>query len=304
MTKGEGEWDFRFVDGFDNTGYNCSSIDWFLLMALKGNLRDVNLNQLLNLIHLAHKTGSLTIQSDDGAGTARLYFKEGRLIHAARDTQETRLTDVLVKVGKITMDQAQAVATRSKVDTDKELGLLLIQHGILSQGDIVQGVKSYLLETVYHLFTWPSGVFRFEPNQLPPEERITVPINLDHLIIEGSRRVQEWQQLRDELPDLDLPLRFSERPDTNLRNINLSVEQWKVISFINSRNTIRQIASYLRMDEFQIRRIVYGLQSAGLVDVAAGSAAVHAPPRPVAPAPAAQVSRGVLLRVIDRIRRL
>ncbi len=283
-------------------------------MALKGNLRDVGLNQLLNLIHLAHKTGALTVTSDHGAGAAHLYFREGRLIHAALDGQDARLTDILIKVGKITPDQAKAVRSRSKVDTDKEMGLLIIQSGMLSQNDIVQGVRSYLLETVYHLLTWSGGAFRFDPNQLPPDERITVPINLDNLIIEGGRRVQEWERLRDELPNLDVPLRFSERPDTNLRNINLSVDQWKVVSFINSRNTIRQIASFLKMDEYQIRRIVHGVQSAGLVDVA-GAGAVAAPvmaptapppppPRPVTPAPAAQVSRSVLLRVIDRIRGL
>lgn len=281
-------------------------------MALKGNLRDVGLNQLLNLIHLAHKTGALTVTSGNGAGAAHLYFREGRLIHASLDGQEARLTDVLVKVGKITPDQARIVRTRSKVDTDKELGLLIIQSGLLNQNDIVQGIRSYLLDTVYQLLTWANGAFRFDPNQLPPEERITVPINLDNLIIEGGRRVQEWERLRSELPTLDVPLRFSERPDANLRNINLSVDQWKVVSFINSRNTIRQIASFLKMDEFQIRRIVHGLHSAGLVDVArATSAALPAapppappPPRPVTPAPAAQVSRSVLLRVIDRIRGL
>ncbi len=284
-------------------------------MALNGNLRDVSLNQLLNLIHLAHKTGVLTIHSDDGVGAARLYFKEGKLIQASRDGQNARLTDVLLKVGKITPDQAKSVQSHSKIDTDKELGLLLIQFGVLNQNDIVQGVRTYVLEIVYNLFTWPSGAFRFEPNQLPSEERVTVPIGLDHLIIEGSRRVQEWEQLRGELPDLDVPLRFSDRPDANLRNINLNVDQWKVISFINSRNTIRQIASFLKMDEFQIRHIVHGLQTAGLVDIApppapaipVASAAPMtpvAPPRPVAAAPATKVSRGVLLRVIDRIRGL
>ena len=275
-------------------------------MALKGNLRDVGLNQLLNLIYLAHKTGALTVQHDSGPGKARLYFKEGRLIHAAVDGQEARLTDVMVKVGKLTPDQAKAVRARSKVDTDKELGLLMIQNGMLNQTDIVQGVKNYLLETVYQLFTWNSGEFRFEANELPPEERITVAVSLDHLILEGSRRVQEWEQLRDELPDLDVPLRFAEKPDATMRNINLNVEQWKVISFINARNTIRQIASFLRMDEFQIRRIVYGLQSAGLVDVLAGvGAGSGLPVRPPAPiVPAAPVGRGVLLRVIDRLRRI
>lgn len=273
-------------------------------MALKGNLKDVSLNQLLNLIYLARKTGALTLQRDSTT-TARLYFKEGKLIQAAMDGQTARLTDILVQVGKLTADQAKAIRARAQVDTDKELGLLMIQNNVLSQADIIQGVKNYLLESVYTLFTWHQGTFRFDPNVLPPPERITVAVNLDHLIIEGSRRVQEWEHLRDELPDLDVPLKFAERPDINIRNINLSVEQWKVISFINSRNTIRQIANFLKMDEFQIRRIVYGLQTAGLVDVVPAAVPPGGGPPVPLPAPAPPpVGRNVLLRVIDRIRKI
>jgi hypothetical protein len=265
-------------------------------MALKGNLRDVSLNQLLNLVHLARKTGALTVQNESAPGTARLFFREGKLIYATPDGQDSRLTDMMVKVGKITPDQATLAESRSRVGTDKELGLLLIQNNILNQSDIVQGVKSFLLDSVYQLLTWSSGAFRFDANQLPPEERVIVPVGLEHVIMEGTRRAQEWEQLRDDLPDLDAPLKFSEKPDTNLRNINLNVDQWKVISFINSKNTMRQIADYLRLDEFQIRRIVSGLQSAGLVDVVI----VERPKR--APAPMAPVGRGVVMRVMDRLR--
>lgn len=265
-------------------------------MALKGNLRDVSLNQLLNLIHLARKTGALTVQNDSGSRATRLFFREGKLIYALLDGHEQHLTDMMVKVGKITSDQAAAVKARSRVDTDKELGLLMIQNNILSQNDIVQGVKSYLLDSVYQLLTWPSGPFRFDANQLPPEERVVVPVGLEHVIMEGTRRAQEWEQLRDDLPDLDAPLKFSEKPDTNLRNINLNVDQWKVISFINSKNTMHQIADYLRLDEFQIRRIVAGLQTAGLVDVVP----IERPKR--VPAPMAPVGRGVVMRVMDRLR--
>lgn len=267
-------------------------------MALKGNLRDVSLNQLLNLIHLARKTGTLTVQKESGAGTVRLFFREGKLIYSTLDGQDTRLTDMMVRVGKITIDQANLVQSHTHVGTDKEMGLLMMQNNILNQNDIVQGVKRFLLDTVYQLLTWPGGAFRFDANQLPPEERVTVPVGLEQVIMEGTRRAQEWEQLRGDLPDLNVPLKFSDNPDANLRNINLNVDQWKVISFINSKNTIRQIADYLRFDEFQIRRLVSGLQTAGLVDI------VDVPRPPPAPAPMAPVGRSVVMRVMDRLRGL
>ncbi len=279
-------------------------------MALKGNLRDFTLHQLLNLINLAHKTGELTIASSNGHNqSAYLYFREGKLIHAAWENNPPRLTDVLVQAGKLSADQAQAIGRRSRVGTDKEIGLLLMHSGYLSQTDIIQGVRSYLLETVYQLFTWPGGDFHFEANQFPPDERITVPLNLDSVILEGARRQQEFVKLTNEIPDLDRPLRFVAKPNTSLRSINLSVDEWKFISFINSRNTVRQITAMLGTDEFQSRRIVQRLSSAGLVEMTRPQVVQPelppepAEPLPRKPAPGAKMSRGLIMRIIDGIRR-
>ena len=275
-------------------------------MALKGNLQDFSLHQLLNLINLAHKTGQLTIAGTNGhSESAYLFFREGKLIHASFDNAPDRLTDMLVKVGKITPEQAGAVQERSRVNTDKELGLLLMQYGILSQTDIVQGVRSFLLDSIYQLFTWPSGNFRFEQNQIPSDERITVPLNLESVILEGARRQERFEALRRLVPDLDLPLKFAGKPNGNLRNISLSADEWKVISLINSRNTIRQIGQFLSLDEYGVRQVVGRLREAGLIELSEPEAAppVPEPRRPAQPLPGAKVKRNIILRIIDGIRR-
>jgi len=275
-------------------------------MALKGNLRDFNTTQLLNLINLARKTGTLTIDTTEAH--ARLCFKEGKLIYATLDGQDD-LAAILRRAGNITEEQARAIHSRAGIKSDKELGLLLINAGYVSQTDVVQSVHTYILDNVYRLFTWPEGTFRFESNVLPFEDRITVPIDLENVIMDGSRRLREWQQLQEELPNLDVALKFAERPHASLRNINLSVEEWRVVSFINPRNTIRQIAQYNNMSDFQIRKIVYGLLQAGLVElVRPKRAAVPAPPGVPSRTPMTMrrpaVKRNVILRLIDRIRKL
>lgn len=235
-------------------------------MALKGNLKDFGLTQLLNLINLARKTGALHITRPPAA-LSKLFFREGKLIDANVNGQAPDLTALLLKLGKINAEQQKAILSRASIRTDKELGLMLMSSGHVNQNDIVQAVRSNLLDTVYLMFTWADGAFYFEPTDLPAEDRITVPIHLEGVIMEGTRRVQEWEMLQDELPDLDMAMKFTERPDTNLRNINLSVDEWRVISFINPRNSIRQIAEVNKMNEFQIRKIVYRMISAGLVEL-------------------------------------
>ncbi|HET7090751.1 MAG TPA: DUF4388 domain-containing protein [Anaerolineae bacterium] len=273
-------------------------------MALKGNLRDFSTTQLLNLINLARKTGLLVVESKNGA--AQVFFREGKLVYAAYGGQDGRLTSMLVRSGKLTPAQANKINEQPEARNNRELGALLIQSGHLTQSDIVASVKAHVLDVVYRLFSWTEGTFRFEPSQLPPEDRtIQVRVDLENVIMEGSRRIKEIERLREELPNLDVALRFTDRPDARLRNINLSVDEWRVVSFINPKNSIRQIAQASNMSEFQIRKIVYGMLQAGLVEVMTplGRAPREAAPAAQAGAPPAQVTMTVKRPVIERLIR-
>lgn len=276
-------------------------------MALKGNLRDFSTTQLLNLVNLARKTGLLMIQSP--TGTARLYFREGKLIHANIGGADGLLADMLLKTGKLSADQVKMIQTRPEMRSDKQLGLALMNAGYVTQDDIVQSVKNHMLDMVYTLFSWNEGEFQFDQNTLPSDDRIAVPINLENVIMEGSRRIQESERLQDELPDLSsVALRFTDNPDARLRNVNLSVEEWRVISFISPRNTIKQIAQSNGMDDFQIRKIVYGMLQAGLVELARPEGKIlpsltgGGQRRGVEKPPA--VKRNVVERLINRIKRI
>ncbi len=269
-------------------------------MALKGNLKDFGVAQLLNLIHIARKTGALSVRSNGLSAT--LYFREGKLLGAYQDSRDDSLLALLQRAGKITPQQAESILSRAETRTDKEVGLLLLHNNYVTQKDILQVVRAAALETVYAIFALTDGTFQFDPNRMLPQEKIGVPIDLDNVIMEGTRRMKEWEQLQAELPDLDVALKFTDRPGTSLKNISLSVEEWRVISFISPRNTIRQIAQYIGLSEFQIRKIVYGLLTAGLVELVRPEGAL--PPGLPGLPPSPAVKRGVILRLIDKIRRI
>lgn len=234
-------------------------------MALKGNLRDFSVTQLLNLINLARKTGTLTIEGPTEA--AWVSFQDGKLIYAQVGNEDGSLTGILLRGGLISGRQARAIKTHASDKDDKSLGLLLINAGYLVQQDILASIRQYFRDIIYKLFTWGEGFFRFDAGVLPPEGRITIRLNLENIIIEGSRRMREWERLRDEVPNLDMALDFVERPGANIRDVNLNVEEWKVVSYVNPKNTITQIAKANVMSELEIRRVVYGLLQAGLVEI-------------------------------------
>lgn len=284
-------------------------------MALKGNLKDFGITQLLNLINLAHKTGTLYLENPQGR--AYLCFREGKLIYAAMEGEEESLPQMLQRTGKLTAEQARAIISHTAGRADRDVAMMLINAGHIQQQDVAKSVNQHVLNLVYRIFAWNEGTFRFEPSELPVQGKMTTSIALENVIMEGSRRLKEWERLQEELPDLDIALKFADRPTTPLRNINLSVEEWRVISFINPRNTIRQIAQYNSMSDFQIRKIVYSLLQAGLVEIVRPERpAMPSPTEPQrraageeAAAPAMQmrrpaVKRGLVQKLIDRISKI
>lgn len=278
-------------------------------MPLKGNLRDFSTTNLLNLINLAKKTGTLIIEGP-GQG-AQMSFRNGKLIFAQMGHEDGNLAVLLRRTGRLTDEQVKALRARAATATDKELGLLLINAGYVNQSDIINSLRSHMLEIVYRLFTWVEGLFRFEPSIMPGDDKITVPIELENVIIEGSRRMQEWAHLAEELPNLDMALKFTDRPNANIRNMNLSVEEWKVVSYINPKNSMRAIAKATTLSDLEIRRVVYGLLQAGLVEIVRPEGApvprAAAPVRPggrPAPAPDPKQQMSVVNKLIARIRSL
>jgi hypothetical protein len=293
-------------------------------MALKGNLADFSSTQILNLINLARKTGTLHLfepvvtneKIKDGQGRERpkvipgrerasVCFKEGQLILASVGDQDSNLANVLHKSGKLNTEQARVIRERGSKYSDKALALMLINANYVSKVDIVQSVRQHTLDIVYDVMSWKAEPFLFEENVLPAAERITVPIDLKNVIIEGTRRLQEVKPLEDELPNLDFALKFPDTPGDKFRGIHLSVEEWRVVSFINPKNSIRQIAKACNMTDTEIRKIVYGLLQAGLVElVKSPGMQPPKPPKPAGPAAfqSAAAKRSMVERLITKIK--
>jgi hypothetical protein len=287
-------------------------------MPLQGNLRDFSTTQLLNLINLAGKTGLLTIfqgiptnekdamggvKMAPGKERARVAFKAGKLIHAGLDDQDGNLVGVLNKAGKLTDEQARIIRERAKNTGDKALALLLINASYVSQSDVVSSVQQHTLDVVYDLLTWHEGPFRFDDDLQPPADRIMVPIDLENVIIEGARRMKDDEKLIQDIPNLDVTLKFPENAKEKYKGVHLSVEEWRVVSYVNPKNTIRQIAKANNMSDMEIRRILNGLLNAGLVQMmkpTAPAAPAGGTGRVVPKAPVVQET--VVRRIIDRIR--
>jgi DNA-binding transcriptional regulator YhcF (GntR family) len=78
-----------------------------------------------------------------------------------------------------------------------------------------------------------------------------------------------------------------------------------VVKFVDPKNTMRQIASTNRLSDLDVRRIVYGLLQAGLVElVRPAGVAVASPNSKQFPVQDKEEQRSLINKLIGRIRTL
>lgn len=272
-------------------------------MALVGNIRDFGLSDFLYLVDRGYKTGCLHLSR--GAEAAILFFEKGKLVYATRGSQSERLVDLLAQLGKLSPQQVQQA--RGIHSNGTPLAQALVNHNIVGRDELQKLLQAHVEESVYGLFGWPDGEFRFEQGQKPEPDTPMMPthVPVEHLIMEGVRRIDEWGRIKDRIPSSDMVVRFVDQPGEKAKGIQLAPEEWRVFARINGRDTLLDIAQKTGLSEFDVCRIVYGFLTAGLVDVIKR-------PRPQQPAPGAaraqqppeitRVKKSLVNRIINRIR--
>jgi hypothetical protein len=271
-------------------------------MALVGNIRDFGLSDFLYLVDRGYKTGCLHLNRPDDS--ASLYFEKGKLITATRRDDDALVTDLLVRKGTLTQQQAQQALVAHQSDDTTAVAQHILQLHFVARNDLQKVLQQHIEESVYGLFAWPDGEFRFEQGQKPkPTAAIMpVPLPVEHLIMEGVRRIDEWGRIRDRIPSTDMVVKFVEQPGEKAKGINLAPEEWRVFARINGKDTLAEIAQKTGMSDFDVCRIVYGFLTAGLVDVIRKIVPmpVMTSGRPMADAP--RVKKSLVTRIINRIR--
>jgi hypothetical protein len=294
-------------------------------MPLKGYLSVFNTTQLLNLINLSKRTGSLHIYEGvetgekltlgdgltkieklkPGRQLVNLAFKDGMLVFAEMDGKDGHLAGILQRAGKLNEEQSKQIRSRAESlnMNDKGLALSLINAKYVTQKDILQSIQKHTVSIVFDLAAWKKEPFEFVDGQNPPDSRILVPIDLKDIIIQITRLESERAKLEEEIPSLeDVALKIAGDP-SEFKKVKLSANEWRVVGFINPNNSIRQIAKACNMTDTEIRKIVYGLLQAGLVQMVKLQRQQDRMRRPgLPPSKVAAPDRDVVNRLIDKIR--
>jgi hypothetical protein len=230
---------------------------------LTGSLSAFALPEVLTFLSTGHKSGTLTLSYAERE--AWLFFDDGALVHAGSNQEQFRLGSILSRKKKISREDRERIDDVMRRDGGR-FGQLAIQQGVLTEAQLSDFLKIQVSEIVYDAFVWSGGQFSFVPQTSLPSHAVTISINLPNLIMEGARRIDEWEQCVKLLPDSAATYRVVSAPHDD--QIVLTADEWKVLFLINGVRTLEELCHDAEEDPFHVYRVVYGLLANKLIELA------------------------------------
>jgi uncharacterized protein DUF4388 len=141
-------------------------------------------------------------------------------------------------------------------------------------------------EAVYALAIWSQGDFKFEHGVATDQK--TISKSNTNLLMEAARRLDEWRVLSKKIPSTDMIPEFVVQEHRE-GQINLNTSEWLILSKIDGKRSLKQMASASGLSVFDVAKILYGLVATGLIRLRNGGPAAQPAPgkRPATPPPAA-----------------
>ena len=234
-------------------------------MSLSGNLKTVSFPDILQLLATGKKTGLLELKT--ATRQKEVAFKDGNIIYASSiNSSEDLLGNLLLKRGKISKADLERAITMHK-QTGRQLGTTLIDMNLFDKSEIGECLKLQIEEIVYNLFSWGDGDFIFHEGTSPKTAPFQVELNTMNVIMEGTRRIDEWLEIQKVLPPDDVLLAIVKSPKINREEIVLSLDEFKVLALINGERTLPDLINLSPMGEFVTSRAVYRLVINKLIEV-------------------------------------
>ena len=236
-------------------------------MLLQGNLQEFSLPNIFQLVKMSAKSGALTIRRDGEWG--RIFFRNGMIFYAFSSPQLLPLGERLVKAGAISgAELKKALAAQKKSREGARIGSILLEQGSIDRATLEQAVREQIQDTAFNFFSWADGEFEFGAEESPLEEDILVEMSVENVIMEGCRRIDEWELIFEQLGSLErVPhLAYGDHVDAD-GGLTLTAEEWRVIVHIDGRADINTILRDCGLDRFRGAKVIYSLFSSGLINV-------------------------------------
>ena len=231
-------------------------------MNFDGNLGSLFLPNLVQMLHRDGVTGILRINHPDTR--LRIYFERGNIIYASGIGKEVQLLQLMAKKRLLTPEQ-HTLLNRFIPDDEFRLGPYLIENNLLPLPSWTKYTKIMVDQTLLKAFLLEDADFKFEGKAISIPNMYKVQINLMQLILDITRKVDEWNFIRKQIPDKNIVFEVCDIFEDEKKSVRFNRSEWILLSKIDGKKTVEEIIIECEADELAVYKILYSFISSGLI---------------------------------------
>jgi hypothetical protein len=220
-------------------------------MAITGNLQTMNLAELLQWLSNGQQTGTLII--NDGEIEKRIFLDQGKILSSSSTDPTGFLGHFLVSKGVISEEQlADAISIQEEYGG--MLGEILVNLDALDQETLDRMLQAKAEENIYDLFAWEEGSFEFLDGELPEYELVPMAANVTGLIMEGMRRLDHSNRIKELIPSLEcVPVSVTDLLDDE----DLDPGWRGVLEAVDDDRSVQDICLHTHSNEFFVCEVLF-----------------------------------------------
>jgi len=225
-------------------------------MGITGNLKTMVLSDIFQWLANGRVTGTLVVSN--GEVVKSIYFRDGAIVSCNSTDPREFLGHFLVSHGCIG-EHELAAAVGEQDRSGEMMGKILVDQGAVSEAELQRMLALKAEESIFELFLWEGGQFRFLDDQLPAYELVPISLNVTSVTLEGIRRVDEWARIRRFIPSAQcVPVAVRDllegETDEARRNV---LEQ------VNDDRTVEEICLQTHSSEYFASEILFQKAAGG-----------------------------------------
>ena len=217
-------------------------------------IRTLYVNRRSGILHLSHEKVS-----------KRIYFRKGSIIFANSDVESDRLGEFLIRQNVLDRTSFEKTTDTMK-DTGRRFGQTVVELGYCTADEMQAKVVEQIQTIIFSLFEWKEGSYRVEQHENPVDEDIVLNLSTADIILEGTRRMEDTDRIRQALGDTSRILEQNENPLLLYQKMStLSQSEYFILSRVDGMSSIDDIFAVSPLGEDETLKCIYGLISAGVL---------------------------------------
>ncbi|HEX2642416.1 MAG TPA: DUF4388 domain-containing protein [Thermoanaerobaculia bacterium] len=227
----------------------------------RGDLSQTALPEILYTIDRFQVPG--VIEASREGVVKRVFIKEGNVVHATSTDRNDSLGTYLQKSGALS-PEIFVETMRERERTNKRYGVLLIEHGVLSPGEIYRAIRKQIESIVWSLFYWQDGNVSFSIGDFREADSVRIQLPMRQVVLQGIKRAPDAKALVARLGRKETLFEPAYRAE-DLIELALDADEYRLLSLVDGQRTLFDICTQGPHGAAESGKVMYAFQVLQLI---------------------------------------